>query len=277
MKFNKLTSEEKEIIENKGTEPPNSGEYNDFFEKGVYLCRRCNALLYLSDDKFHSDCGWPSFDDEVVGAIKKQTDADGMRTEILCNNCGAHLGHVFEGEHLTKKNTRHCVNSLSMKFVQAERAIFAGGCFWGVEHYMKKADGVIETTVGYIGGDKEDPTYEEVCAHGTGHYEAIEILYDPKKTDYETLAKLFFEIHDPTQKNGQGPDIGEQYQSVIFYLNDEQKEIAEKLIKILEDKGLDIATKLFKAGKFWPAEEYHQDYYDKTGHQPYCHKYTKRF
>jgi peptide methionine sulfoxide reductase msrA/msrB len=277
MKFNKLTQEEKEIIENKGTEPPNSGEYNDFFETGVYLCRRCNALLYKSEDKFHSDCGWPSFDDEVPGAIKKQTDADGMRTEILCNNCGAHLGHVFEGEHLTKKNTRHCVNSLSMKFVPAERAIFAGGCFWGVEHYMKKADGVIETTVGYIGGDKKNPTYEEVCSHTTGHYEAIEILYDPKKTDFEILAKLFFEIHDPTQKNGQGPDIGQQYESVIFYLNDEQKKIAEKLIKILKDKGYDVATKLIKAGKFWPAEENHQDYYEKTGHQPYCHKYTKIF
>jgi peptide methionine sulfoxide reductase msrA/msrB len=277
MEFNKLTKEEKEVIENKGTEAPFSGKYNDFFEKGVYLCKRCNALLYLSDDKFHSNCGWPSFDDEVPSAVKRQIDSDSMRTEIICNNCGAHLGHVFEGEKLTKKNTRHCVNSLSLKFIKAERAIYAAGCFWGVEHYMKKAKGVIKTTVGYIGGHKKNPTYEEVCSHKTGHYEAIEILYDPKKTDYEALTKLFFEIHDPTQKNGQGPDVGEQYKSVIFYLNEEQRQIAEKLINQLKEKGYDIATELKKATTFWPAEDYHQDYYDKTGKQPYCHGYTKRF
>ncbi len=277
MEFNKLTSEEKDIIENKGTEAPFSGKYNDFFEKGVYLCKRCNSLLYLSDDKFHSNCGWPSFDDEVPGAVKRQTDADGMRTEIICNNCGAHLGHVFEGENLTEKNTRHCVNSLSLKFVKAERAIYAGGCFWGVEYYMKKAKGVIKTTVGYTAGHKKNPTYEEVCSHKTGHYEAIEIIYDTKKTSYEKLTKLFFEIHDPTQKNGQGPDIGEQYKSVIFYLNKEQKKIAQNLIKQLIDKGLDIATELKKATTFWPAEDYHQNYYDKTGKKPYCHGYTKRF
>ncbi|MFC1809953.1 bifunctional methionine sulfoxide reductase B/A protein [Patescibacteria group bacterium] len=277
MKFNKLTSDEEEVIINKGTEPPNSGEYTDYFEQGAYLCKRCNALLYLSDDKFHSDCGWPSFDDEIPNAVKRVPDSDGIRTEIVCNNCDAHLGHIFEGEHLTEKNTRHCVNSISLKFIKIERAIFAGGCFWGIEHYMKEEDGVLKTTVGYTGGHKDNPTYEEVCAHTTSHIEAIEIIYDPSKTDYEKLAKLFFEIHDPTQKDGQGPDIGEQYVSVIFYLNDEQKKIAEKLIQQLRDKGLDVVTELRKAKEFWPAEDYHQKYYAKTGKQPYCHKYTKRF
>ena len=279
--FNKLTPKEEMVIVNKGTEMPFTGEYNDFFKDGIYTCRRCGAPLYLSKDKFRSDCGWPSFDDEIKGAIKKSTDEDGMRTEITCARCDAHLGHVFTGEHLTAKDTRHCVNSISMKFVPQEkmknRAIFAGGCFWGVEYYFKKAPGVIQTTVGYIGGHKDDPSYEEVCSHTTGHFEAIEVIFDETKTSYEDMAKLFFEIHDPTQSDGQGPDIGEQYKSVIFYLDDEQKKIAENLIKILKDKGYDVVTKLVKAGKFWKAEEYHQDYYGKNGHTPYCHRYEKKF
>lgn len=158
-----------------------------------------------------------------------------------------------------------------------KKAIYAGGCFWGVEYYMQKQEGVIATTVGYIGGTKENPTYEEVCAHITGHYEAIEIEYDPEKVSYENLTKLFFEIHDPTQENGQGPDIGEQYKSVIFYNTDEEREISQKLIDELKSKGYDVVTKLVKATKFWPAEDYHQDYYNKKGSLPYCHGYTKRF
>lgn len=119
MEFNTLTPEEAHVIEDKGTERPFSGEYDDFYEAGTYICKRCNAELYRSTDKFDAGCGWPAFDDAIAGAVQNIPDADGIRTEIQCNNCGAHLGHVFLGEKITPKNTRHCVNSLSMRFIPA--------------------------------------------------------------------------------------------------------------------------------------------------------------
>ncbi len=282
-KFNLLTIEEKRIILDKGTERPFIGEYNMHFEKGIYICKQCDAPLYKSEEKFDSHCGWPSFDDEIPNAVKHIPDVDSKRTEIVCANCGGHLGHIFIGEGLTDKNTRHCVNSISINFEpminenKTERAIFASGCFWGTEYHFPKVDGVISTNVGYTGGTKGNPTYQEVCTGTTGHAEATEVIYDPSKVSYEKLAKLFFETHDPSQVNRQGPDIGTQYRSGIFYLNDKQKEIAEKLIVTLNDKGLNVATEVTKASTFWKAEDYHQNYYDDKGTTLNCHIYTKRF
>lgn len=282
MDYNKLTPEEERVIVHKGTEAPFSGQYVNHKDDGTYVCKRCDAPLYRSGDKFDSQCGWPSFDDEIKGAVERKPDADGRRTEILCANCGAHLGHVFKGEGFTNKNIRHCVNSISLNFISEDKpamesAYFAGGCFWGVEYYFQKADGVISTDVGYMGGEKKNPTYEEVCSGETGHVETMKVVYDPNKTDFETLAKLFFEIHDPTQVDRQGPDIGEQYRSVVFYTDEAQKQITKKLVAILEEKGYNIATSLEKADTFWPAEAYHQEYYQKKGSKPYCHIKTDRF
>jgi len=315
--YKKLTPEEERVIIRKGTERPFSGEYYNHFEDGTYTCKRCGAKLFDSSSKFNFACGWPSFDDQIPGTVKMQPDADGVRTEIVCANCGGHLGHVFVGERLTPKNTRYCVNSISLDFAAAgsgtkderpgggrlkgeafghgsvakshpqaaiedatqtmERAIFASGCFWGTEYYLQKAPGVISTTVGYTGGHVENPTYEQICTDRTGHAEAVEVIYDPSKTSYEQLAKLFFETHDFTQLNRQGSDIGRQYRSAIFYLDEKQKETALKLVGILKSKGFDVKTEITPAGKFWPAELSHQDYFKKNGQTPYCHVYRKIF
>jgi peptide methionine sulfoxide reductase msrA/msrB len=283
MAFNELTPEETRVIVNKGTEMPFTGIYHDHHESGTYLCKRCNAPLFRSDDKFESGCGWPSFDDAIEGAVKEQADADGSRVEIVCAACDGHLGHVFVGERFTEKNTRHCVNSVSLSFVPKEepadtaRAYFAGGCFWGTEYHLENAEGVLSARSGYMGGSVDNPDYREVCAGTTGHAEAIEVVFDPGRTAYETLARLFFEIHDPTQVNRQGPDVGDQYRSAVFYTDDEQRRTIEKLIGLLEDKGYQIATELAPATAFWPAEDYHQDYYERNGSLPYCHSYQKRF
>jgi peptide methionine sulfoxide reductase msrA/msrB len=146
-----------------------------------------------------------------------------------------------------------------------------------VEYFLQKEPGVVAVVSGYTGGKVKNPSYREVCTGTTGHAETVKVTYDIKKTSYEKLVKLFFEIHDPTQAGRQGPDIGDQYRSEIFYKNEEQKKIAEKDIEILKAKGLKVATAVTKATEFYPAEEYHQDYYFRNGKTPYCHVYTKRF
>lgn len=293
---NKLTPEEKHVIIDKGTERPFTGKYYDHTAAGTYTCKQCGAALYKSSDKFDSGCGWPSFDDEIQGAVKRTPDADGMRTEITCAACGGHLGHVFEGEGFTSKNIRHCVNSISLNFIPAEEtdqanamqasadtkpqtqmAYFAGGCFWGVEHLLQQQEGVISAKSGYMGGKTKNPSYKEVSYENTGHAETVAVEFDPTKTDFETLAKYFFEIHDPTQVDRQGPDVGDQYRSAVFYTDETQKQTTEKLIGILEDKGYDVVTEVAPAGEFYVAEDYHQDYYEGNGKTPYCHFYTKRF
>ena len=284
MSYNHLSDKEKYIILQKGTEEAFSGKFYDHKEQGQYICKQCNAPLFLSKDKFDAKCGWPSFDDEIPGAVIRVKDKDGIRTEIICSTCKGHLGHVFEGEGFTRKNIRHCVNSTSLSFQDAKTkednyatAIFASGCFWGTEYWLQKIPGVKSTTVGYIGGSIKNPNYEEVCSGETGHAEATKVVYNPEEVSYEELVKVFFETHDPTQTNRQGPDIGSQYRSAIFYLDDKQKKIAEQMTTILKNKGIDVVTELKKANEFWEAENYHQDYYKKSEKKPYCHSYKKLF
>jgi len=157
------------------------------------------------------------------------------------------------------------------------KAYFAGGCFWGVEYHLEKIDGVQEVVSGFMGGHVDNPSYKDVVYKNTGHVETVEVVYDATKVSYETLAKNFFEIHDFTQTNGQGPDIGSQYLSVLFFSDKQEQKVGEKLIKILEEKGYHVATKLQKTSPFYKAEGYHQDYYQRHGKMPYCHSYSKIF
>ena len=157
------------------------------------------------------------------------------------------------------------------------KAYYAGGCFWGVEHLFQGHQGVLDAVSGYMGGDVANPTYQEVCTGRTGHLEAVEVTYDPSQTSFEDLTKFFFEIHDPTQANGQGPDIGPQYLSAVFYSTEEEKQTAQSLVNILKGKGFDIVTQLIPVEVFWKAEDYHQDYYSKKNQQPYCHFHQKKF
>lgn len=156
-------------------------------------------------------------------------------------------------------------------------AYFAGGCFWGVEYYFNRANGVVEALSGFMGGHTKNPTYEDVVYTDTGHLEVVQVEYRPDEISFEELAKLFFEIHDPSQEGGQGPDIGERYISAVFVGNEEERDTVKKLIATLEKKGNHIATKILDKKEFYPADNYHQNYYGKSGHIPYCHSHVKRF
>lgn len=282
-----LTEFEQYVIEGKGTEQPFSGEYNHHDALGVYHCKRCDAPLYRSEHKFNAHCGWPAFDDEIPGAIKRLADADGQRTEIVCQQCGAHLGHVFEGEYLTEKNTRHCVNSVSMVFKPAiatpvtnkhQWATLGGGCFWCLEAIFAQLDGVISVQSGYSGGDETSANYKQVCTGTTGHAEVVHIEFDAEQISFAELLDVFFNSHDPSTLNRQGNDVGTQYRSVIFAHDEAQINTASALIaKLTEAQLFDapIVTELVVFQHFYPAEAYHKDYFANNGEQPYCQLVVK--
>lgn len=281
-RYHLLTPQESNIIDHCATEHPGSGAFNQHQAEGIYTCRRCDLPLYLAEQKFNCGCGWPSFDDQVERNVLESPDPDGMRTEIRCARCKAHLGHLFLKEGLTKTNRRHCVNSASLTFEPKKtengctRALVAGGCFWGVEHYFQNLKGVISVSSGYMGGDVVDPTYEEICTGKTGHAEAVEVIYS-QDLSFEELLKFFLEIHNPTQRNGQGPDIGPQYRSAIYYFDRNEQSTAQALLQQLKSNGYLPVTEISPASHFYKAETYHQNYYAKSGKTPYCHQRVTRF
>ncbi len=280
LEYRELTAEEENVIIHGGTEMPNSGLYVESFENGIYTCKQCNAPLYMSETKFQAHCGWPAFDLAVQGAVEMIPDDDGIRTEIRCAACGGHLGHVFTGEGYTERNTRHCVNSISMNFIPADRietAYFAGGCFWGIEYTFDHTAGVLSAHSGYMGGSLENPEYSDVCSGSTGHTETVKVLFDNSTVSYRELAMTFFEIHDPTQINRQGVDTGTQYRSAVFYTDAAQLVILDELVSILEDRGYAISTEIAPADNFWQAESYHQNYFDSHGSGASCHGRVNRF